>query len=116
MFTIFQINVVSNSGSTGRIVEGISEIAMKCRDAVCYTAYGRWANTSCTHLYRVGNKSSIYYHYVISRIFDKHGLASLRATKCLISKIKEVNPDLIHLHNIHGYYLNYPFLFQFLLE
>ncbi|RGN31897.1 glycosyltransferase [Bacteroides caccae] len=114
MFTIFQINVVANSGSTGRIVEGISEIAMKCRDAVCYTAYGRWANTSCTHLYRVGNKSSIYYHYVISRIFDKHGLASLRATKCLISKIKEVNPDLIHLHNIHGYYLNYPFLFQFL--
>ena len=113
MFTVFQINVVANSGSTGHVTEGIAEAVMN-EGWSCFTAYGRWANTSKTHLYRIGNKYNVYLHYLKSRLLDMHGLGSQQATKCLIEKIKEVNPDLIHLHNIHGYYVNYPLLFEFL--
>lgn len=115
MRTLFQINVVANSGSTGRIVEGISEVMIN-NDWTCHTAFGRWANPSNAHLYKIGNKWGTYFHYLISQLFDMHGLASVYATKRLILKIREVKPDLIHLHNIHGYYLNYPLLFNFLSE
>lgn len=115
MFTVFQINVVANSGSTGHVTEGIAEAVMN-EGWSCFTAYGRWANISKTHLYRIGNKYNVYLHYLKSRLLDMHGLGSQQATKCLIEKIKEVNPDLIHLHNIHGYYVNYPLLFEFLSE
>lgn len=112
---LLQINVVANSGSTGRIVEGIVETLIN-DNWNCYTAYGRWANPSKSHLYKIGNKYSVYSHYLISSLFDMHGLASTYATKRLISKIKEINPDLIHLHNIHGYYVNFPLLFHFLSQ
>ena len=52
----------------------------------------------------------------MTRLTGKHGLYSKRATKRLIEDIKEYNPDIIHLHNIHGYYVNYEILFGFLKE
>ena len=113
MPVLFQINVVANSGSTGRIAEGIAEIVRDDK-LTCYTAYGRWGNPSKTCLYKIGNRWEIYFHYLISKLFDMHGLGSIHATKQLILKIKKIKPDLIHLHNIHGYYLNYPLLFDFL--
>ena len=53
-------------------------------------------------------------HALKTRITDKHGLGSKFDTKKLIKKIQEYDPDIIHLHNIHGYYLNYKMLFEFL--
>jgi len=49
-----------------------------------------------------------------SRIFDNHGLASRSATKQLLRRMTEIQPDIVHLHNIHGYYLNYPLLFDYI--
>jgi len=110
---VYHINTVGNSGSTGRIVEGICKLAYK-NNIKCYTAYGRWANTSISQLYKIGNKLSIYWHVLLTRLFDKHGLGSYKATVNLIKSISEIKPDIIHLHNIHGYYINYPILFDFL--
>lgn len=110
---VFQINVVANSGSTGTIAEGIAATLMQ-DGWDCYTAYGRWANPSKTNLYRIGNSWDIYCHYLLSRIYGKHGMGSVRATKRLIKEIRKIKPDLIHLHNIHGYYVSYPLLFQYL--
>ncbi|WP_455674849.1 glycosyltransferase [Phocaeicola sp.] len=112
---LYQINVVANSGSTGRIAEGIAHLALS-DGFECYTAYGRWANRSDTHLYKIGNKIDIYFHVIQTRLFDRHGLASKRTTRKLIEDIGRVQPDIIHLHNIHGYYLNYPILFNYLSQ
>ena len=79
-----------------------------------YVAYGRHMNISSSKLIKIGNKWGIYIHGILSRLFDNHGLASKRATKKLITKIKEIKPDIIHLHNIHGYYINYQILFDYL--
>lgn len=112
---VLQINVVANSGSTGRIAEEIGELIM-ANGWECYIAYGRWANPSKSHLYRIESKVGIAIHYLISRFFDCHGLGSIYSTYKLVSYIKKIQPDIIHLHNLHGYYLNYPILFNFLSQ
>ena len=53
-------------------------------------------------------------HGLQTLLFDRHGLASFLSTLKFIQKIKGLSPQLIHLHNVHGYYLHYPTLFNFL--
>jgi len=110
---IFQINTVANSGSTGRITEGIGqEIINKGWES--YIAYGRYANPSSSHLIKIGNKIDHYFHAFLTRLTDKHGLGSKYYTNKLIREIKKIDPDIIHLHNIHGYYINLQILFNYL--
>lgn len=49
-----------------------------------------------------------------TRLFDRHGYGSKLATKRFIKKMEGYNPDIVHLHNIHGYYINIEILFQWL--
>ncbi|MDD6880996.1 MAG: glycosyltransferase [Firmicutes bacterium] len=110
---VLQINVVSNWGSTGRIAE---EIGAKILDkgGVSYIAYSRGRSISSSRLIRIGNTIDMFYHGMMTRIFDLHGLSSTSATERFVRTIQQVRPDIIHLHNIHGYYLNYSILFSFL--
>jgi len=55
-----------------------------------------------------------YMHYVESLLFDNHGLASRRATRQVVEQIKQIKPDVVQLHCVHGYYLNYKLLFEYL--
>ena len=55
-----------------------------------------------------------YLHYTESFLLDNHGLASRISTKRIVRTINDIKPDVIHLHCIHGYYLNYKILFEFL--
>lgn len=110
---LFQINTFCNTGSTGRIAELLGETVMS-HGWDSYIAYGRNANNSSSVKYKVGNLTDILVHGILTRLFDYQGLGSVKATRNLISYIKKVEPDIIHLHNLHGYYLNYPVLFEFL--
>lgn len=113
MPTILQINSTANWGSTGRIAEQINNLACS-KGWDCYIAYGRYKNLSSSKLIKVGKSFDVYFHYFINRVFDNEGLGSRCATKRLIRQIKEINPDIIHLHNIHDHWLNYQLLFEFL--
>lgn len=79
-----------------------------------YVAYGRWAMPSQSNLIRIGSKADYLWHGIESRLFDNHGQASRRATTAFLKEIDKISPDIIHLHNIHGYYLNYPLFFEYL--
>jgi putative colanic acid biosynthesis glycosyltransferase len=115
MVKILQINITANWGSHGKIAEGIGlQVLNEGWDS--YIAYGRWKNPSCSKLYHIGNNLDETIHGFCTRIFDNHGLMSKRPTRKLISYINSISPDIIHLHNIHGYYLSYPLLFDFLKE
>ena len=105
MKKLLQINVVANIGSTGRIAENIGKLAIS-QGWESYIAYGRGEPKSASKLIRVGSDSDMYMHALQSRLLDNHGLASVAATKSFVEEIKRINPDVIHLHNIHGYYLN----------
>jgi glycosyltransferase involved in cell wall biosynthesis len=113
MPTLLQINVVANYGSTGHIAEEIGNLAIKL-GWKSYIAYGRLANDSNSTLIKIGNKNAIRIHGIQTLLFDNHGLSSRKETERFIKKIEEVRPDIIHLHNIHGYYLNYRILFEYL--
>ena len=63
---------------------------------------------------RIGNDMDVYSHVLYSRLKDKHGLASKTATKKFLKWAEEYNPDILWLHNIHGYYINYELLFQWI--
>ena len=69
---------------------------------------------TCMHSVQVGNKLNEYVHFAESLLFDGHGLGSRLATRRVIEIIKEINPDIIQLHCIHGYYINYKLLFEYL--
>lgn len=113
MKKLLQLNVTANWGSTGKIAEGIG-LAAQRRGWSSYIAYGRYMNPSASYLIKVGNQADVYSHYAINRIFDGEGLGSKRATRKLISQIDTLSPSVIHLHNIHDHWLNYPLLFDYL--
>ena len=54
------------------------------------------------------------WHTLRSCLDDAEGLASMGATARLIKEISDFKPDIVHLHNLHGHYINYPHLFNFL--
>lgn len=110
---LLQINTVINSGSTGRIAEDIGKTVMK-EGWESYIAYGRYGNPSQSKAIKIGTQAEIYSHVAKTRLFDAHGLGSKKGTQQLVKKIEQIRPDIIHLHNIHGYYLNYPILFEYL--
>ncbi len=107
------INTVAGKGSVGRIVTGLSS-AVKAKGSETLVAYGRWDPPEGHDSYRIGSDMSVYLHGALSRITDRHGLYSSVATRGLIDKIREFDPDIIHMHNVHGYYVNYKLLFSFL--
>lgn len=110
---LLQINVSANWGSHGKIAEAIGKLAIQ-NDWQSMIAYGRYANSSESQLVRIGTEKDITIHGVTTRLFDRHGLESAKATREFIKVAEIYNPDIIHLHNIHGYYLNYPILFDWL--
>lgn len=110
---LLQINVAANWGSHGRIAEEIGLEAM-AQGWESYIAYGRYANPSKSHIVKIGDLFDHCLHGAQSLLLDRHGLASCGPTKKLIKEIEQIKPDLIHLHNIHGFYLNYPILFRYL--
>jgi len=115
MTAIFQICVEGNTGSTGRIAEEIGILALQ-KGWASYIAFGRFPRPSTSNLIRIGNDWDIFWHGINTRLFDRHCLGSKGATRELIKRIKEINPDIIQLHHLHGYYINIEVLFDFLAK
>ncbi|MCL2488321.1 MAG: glycosyltransferase, partial [Oscillospiraceae bacterium] len=110
---ILQINAVCGSGSTGRIAAGISR-ALAGSGHDCLVAYGRGGAPGDIGSFKCGGDAGVYLHGALSRITGRHGFYSRAATKRLIRKAEEYRPDVVHLHNLHGYYLHLPALFGWL--
>lgn len=112
---ILQINSVCGYGSTGKIVVDLYRMLEK-EGHDCLIAYGRGGAPSDIKTIKIGSKSDFYCHALTTRFLDRHGFASQGATKRLIEAVKTYRPDVIHLHNLHGYYLNIKILFDFLAQ
>lgn len=114
MPTILQINVACNWGSTGRIAEQIGVLAQK-NGWNAYLAHGtRYVSDSQLKTIRVSSSFEEKAHGVKSLLLDAHGLGSVNGTKAFVEKLDKIKPDIVHLHNIHGYFINYEILFDYL--
>ena len=119
MKKLLQINpVIRINTSTGRIMQEIGELAIsKGWESYIAYSYGRDGLKPCdSKLVPVGNKADVAWHGLVTRLTDRHGLASESATRAFIREIERIQPDIIHIHNIHGYFLNYRVLFDYLAK
>ncbi len=112
---ILMINVTCGSGSTGRICTDLAQELEKNGHEV-KIAYGRDAVPEKFKKYaiRIGTDFDLYMHVLRARLFDSMGLGSTSATRKFLKWVDEYDPDVIHLHNIHGYYINIKRLFEYL--
>lgn len=119
MKKLLQINpVIKENTSTGKIMRTLGELA-QAAGWESYVAYSRARDGVPPHSSRlvpVGNKADLLLHWVATRLFDAHGLASRLATRRFVARLRELNPDVIHIHNIHGYFLNYKILSRALAQ
>ena len=112
---LLQINSVVNTGSTGRISERLGVLAIS-QGWESYIAYGREARGSQSRLIKIGSKWDVNFHAIGSILTDRHGLFSKFATKRFLQQVDIIQPDVVHLHNLHGYYINVPMLFRYLKQ
>lgn len=115
---ILIINETCGTGSHGKICAEMAE-EYSSQGHEVKIAYGR--NGDVPEKYRkyavrIGTKADVYVHALYTRITDKHGFGSLRATKQFIQWAKEYSPDLLWLHNLHGYYIHIEILFRWIKE
>jgi len=80
----------------------------------CLIAYGRGDDVDGYNTMKIGTKWDFGIQGISTRLFDRHGYGAKKATRDFIKKIEQYNPDIIHLHNIHGYYINFELLFAWL--
>ena len=114
---VLLINAVCGTGSTGRIVADIWN-ALKDQGHEAKVAYGVGQGRIVPIEDQIcfNDKVGYYTHNLFAKITDKTGMYSKYQTKALLKKIDEFQPDIIHLHNLHGYYINYPILFEYLAK
>lgn len=111
---LLQISAAYNCGAPGKIVEQIGLLA-KARGWEVYAVHGvRHSNPSqLTTLSKVTTGQE-WKHAFRSCLLDGQGLGSKHYTEQVVESIKKLDPDVIHLHNLHGYYINYEVLFSYL--
>lgn len=109
---VLQINSVCGVGSTGRIAVDLSE-TMTEKGIENKIVYGI-GHSNYYNGINIGNKLNTRLDQLGTRVLGRHGFYSKNTTKKLIRVIEKFNPDIIHLHNIHGHYLNIRILFDYL--
>ncbi len=114
---VLQINAVFGYGSTGRNVYELHTMLNSCG----HTAYAAWATKNIVNdgdpkVFRIGTTLDHKHHAVMTRLTGKQGYFSRRATKRLCLRIDGINPDIVHLHNLHSNFIHLPTLFAYLAK
>ena len=109
------INVVCGIRSTGRICTNLAS-KLEEQGYEVKIAYGREKVPEQFQKYavRIGTDLDVKWHGLKARLMDGCGFGSKRVTKKFIEWVDKFDPDVIHLHNLHGYYINIEVLFSYL--
>lgn len=112
------INSVCGIGSTGRICTDLAQ-QLEAEGHEVKIAYGRNGTVPekfQKYAVRIGSDFDCKMHALQTRLFDTHGFASKAATKKFLQWAEEYKPDLLWLHNLHGYYINIELLFEWIKQ
>ncbi len=110
---VLVINCVCGIRSTGRICSELADQFIQSGDEV-RIAYGRMDEVPERYrelAVRIGDRKDLAFHMLQTRLFDQHGFGSTKATRRFLDWAEEYRPDLVWIHNIHGYYINVELLF-----
>lgn len=111
---ILQLNTVTNN-STGRIMHDIQRDS-DSRGYSTLSIVGRRKVYTDVPCVKYGNPISFWIHVGITTVFDRHGFGSYFYTRKIVDRIRQENPRVIHLHNIHGYWIHIPTLMRYLRD
>ena len=113
---VLLINSVCGIGSTGRICTDLAQ-KFEAEGHEVKIAYGRKATVPAQfqkYAVRIGTDFDCRMHAVQTRLFDTHGFGSKHATRKFLEWAEAYKPDLLWLHNLHGYYINIEMLFDWI--
>lgn len=112
---VVEINCVYY-GSTGTIASSLAKmVSEKGGKGYLAVPLGRHnKKMDSENIIFFGNRFSEDSHIVLARLTGLEGHFSIFATLSLISKLKKLKPNVIHLHNLHSCYINLPILFEYL--
>lgn len=80
----------------------------------CWTMWGRGRAAANDHEFKYGKPIGVHGDAALTRLDDRAGFHSKAATRRLLAKLDEIDPDVVHLHNLHGYHVNIEMLFTWL--
>lgn len=109
---ILQISSHYNQGGAAKIVACVHS-RLQSKGYESYVAYGRGEESGDDKIYRFNSSFEVYLSALLSRLTGLNGWFNRRATDRLLSYIDQINPDLIHFHALHGYYVNFQKLFDY---
>ncbi len=109
---IVQINAVCGRGSTGKICVSISEI-LTSQNIENYILYS-FGKSDYPLGIKISSDKYIKIQALKSKVFGNYGFNSKRATKKIIDKLDSIQPDIVHIHNIHGHDCHLGLLFTYL--
>ena len=112
---VLQINsTYKHGGSTGRIAFDLSQIMFQ-HNIDNYVAYGiNCLEGHSQNTLLLQSNLELKISQLQSRLFARHGFYNIAATKRLLTYIDSINPDIIHLHNLHGFYIHCGMLFEYI--
>ncbi len=114
MKKVLIINTTLNRGGAARVAYDLFE-SMGSHFDISY-AYGRGKKNRNQKTFYFGNIIESFIHLFFVRFLGLEGYGSYFATKKLINFIKKGKFDLINIHNLHGYYVNFFTLMEYLKE
>ncbi|MGX7099281.1 glycosyltransferase [Globicatella sanguinis] len=103
---IIQLNSTYNFGSTGKLTRYLHENFLDSgHDSI--VLYGRGKKIKFPDTYKIGNSFESFINLIMTRILNRHAEGNIMSTSITLKKIDQFKPDIILIHNIHGYYINY---------
>lgn len=106
------INTVPNGSTGGIMIREHRELLSAGNDS--YAFWGRGHNAEDNHECKFASDIGVKIDVLQTRLDGRAGFHSEQATKRLLEHLDRINPDVVHLHNLHGYYLNIAMLFDWL--
>lgn len=110
---VLQINAVYGVGSTGVIVEDLHRLS-KEEGIESYVAYSTTNKEKVDNGYEIGGPVGKKAHALMTRITGKQGYYSHLATRDLLKELDRIQPDIVHLHNLHSNYIHLNMLLDYL--
>lgn len=111
---VVQINAVYEYSSTGRTTKEMHEFfTNQGWDSYVFVAS---SDKYDNRVIKVGNVIDYKLHALTSRITGKQAYYSRISTKHIISRLKDINPDVVILRNLHSNYISFPDIMNYLAK
>lgn len=111
---IVQINTFPYK-ATGSIMMNLHKLLIREKQDA-YVCWGRGRKAESSREIVISDELGVRLHGAYTRLCDRTGFASKSATRRLLLSLDRIQPDIIHIHNLHGYYINIEMLFQYIRE